>query len=76
MGTLFDELEKQTRALTREEKAALARRLIEELDSAPDVNVEQLWIDEAQRRYDAYRRGELEPVPGEEAIERARKRLK
>jgi hypothetical protein len=76
MGSLYDDLEKQARALTPREKAALARMLIEELDSSVDVDAEQLWVAEAQRRYDAYRRGELEAVDGDEAISRARSRLR
>jgi len=58
------------------EKAALARVLIEELDASVDDNAEQLWIDEAQRRHDAYLEGELEAIPGDEVMKRARHRLK
>jgi len=76
MSALFDELEKQARLLTPQEKAALARILIEELDSATDGQVEQLWIAEAKRRYDAYLQGELESLPGDEVMSRARARLK
>ena len=42
-----EELEKYARALSVEEKAALARILIEELDTAVDRNAEQLWLEEA-----------------------------
>lgn len=52
MGMAFEELEKHARALTVEEKAALARILIEELDTTIDPNAEQLWLEEAQRRVD------------------------
>lgn len=76
MSALFDELEKQARTLTPQEKATLARILIEELDPSRDAEVEQLWIDEAQRRYEAFRKGELEALPGEEVMARARARLK
>ena len=76
MSALFDELEKQARLLTPQEKATLARILIDELDPATDGQVEQLWIAEAQRRYDAYLRGELESLPGDEVMSRARTRLK
>ena len=54
MSALFDELEKQARMLTPQEKATLARILIEELDHSTDTDVEQLWIAESPRRYDAY----------------------
>ena len=76
MSALFDELEKQARLLARHEKAALARMLIEELDPAADSEVEQLWIAESQRRYEAYIRGELPSRPGDEVMSRARTRLK
>ena len=76
MSVLFDELEKQARTLTPREKASLARILIEELDASHDAGVEQLWIDEAQQRYDAFRKGELEALPGDVVMARARSRLK
>ena len=75
MSTLLDELERQARALTQREKATLARILIEELDPSLDAEVEELWIAEAQRRYEAFRNGELEALPGDEVMSRARRRL-
>lgn len=76
MSTLFDEVERQARTLTRREKASLARILIEELDPSTDAGIEQVWIDEAQRRYDAYLQGQLEALAGEAVMARARNRLK
>ena len=76
MSTLFDELERQARGLTPQEKASLARILIEELDPAVDAGVEQVWIDEAQRRYDAFLSGQLEALAGDATMVRARSRLK
>lgn len=66
----------QARALPVKEKAALARLLIEELDMTVDADADQLWSDEAQRRYDAYQKGELETRPGDEVMARVRNRLK
>jgi Putative addiction module component len=76
MSALFDELEKQTRLLTPQEKATLARILIEELDPSVDSEVEQIWIVEAQRRYQAYLKGEIESLSGDEVMSRARNRLR
>lgn len=76
MSTLLEDLERQARSLTPREKASLARVLIDELDPAVDAEVEQLWIDEAQRRYDAFLTGELEALPGDAVMQRARDRLK
>lgn len=76
MSALFDELERQARTLSPREKASLAHILIEELDPDVEPGVEQVWIEEAQRRYEAYRRGELEALPGDAVMQRARSRLK
>ena len=62
----FEKFEKQARALSLEEKATLAPILIEELDTTIDPNAEQLWLEEAQRRYDAFLRGDLEARSGDE----------
>jgi len=69
-GTRFKELEKHARALGAREKAALARVRIEDLDPSVDPNVEQLWIEEAQRRHDAFTAGKLKALPGEEVMRR------
>jgi len=76
MGTTFEEVAKQARALGPEEKAALARILIEELDGSVDPDAERLWIEEAQRRYETFVAGEVSAVPGEDVMKRARARLK
>lgn len=76
MSPLFDEVQKQAQMLTAQEKAALAHQLIEDLDSASDADVQQAWIAESKRRYEAYLRGELQSVPGDEAMANARNRLK
>ena len=75
MSTPFDDLERQARLLPLKQKAALARVLIEELDTSVDPNAEQLWVDESQRRYDAYLKGELEALPGDDVMARARNRV-
>jgi putative addiction module component len=76
MSMAFEELEKRARALTVEEKATLARILVEELDTDIDPNAEQLWLEEAQRRYDAFLRGDLEARPGDEVMQRTRDRTR
>jgi hypothetical protein len=75
MNLGFEEIEKQARALSSEEKATLARILIEDLDAESDERADELWIAEVEHRYEAYRKGELVAEPGEEVFRRARKRL-
>ena len=75
MSALFDEIQKQAQLLTPQEKAALAHLLIEELVSTSDADVEKVWIAESERRYEAYVRGEVKSLPGDEVMARAKRRL-
>ena len=68
MDITFDEIQRQARLLPPNEKATLARILVEELDTESDEDVEQLWLAESQRRLEAYRRGEIEAQPGDEVM--------
>lgn len=47
----------------------------EDLDTSVDADSEQLWLEEAQRRYDAYLKGELEALDGNDVMNRARSRV-
>ena len=76
MSSRFDDLKKQVRALPPSEKAALVRELIEQLDPQLDPDVEELWLEEAERRYAQFLRGEVDAIPGDEVMAEARKRLK
>jgi putative addiction module component (TIGR02574 family) len=75
MSTQFEEIQRQVTNLPPNEKAALARQLIEELDETTDPDVEQLWVVEAQRRYESYLNGEIKASSGDEVMNRARARL-
>ena len=71
----YEQLEKEVRTLSPEEKAALARTLIDDLESETEQNVEAIWAEEAERRYRAFLAGELEAIPGDEVMTRARQRV-
>ena len=70
------ELRKELDKLTPKQRAELARTLIDSLDEDLDEDVEQLWLDEAARRYEAYRRGEMSSRPAVEVFARVRARLR
>ena len=76
MSSLLEQLVEQSRLLTTQEKATLARILIEGLDASSNNNVELLWVAESKRRYQAYLRGEIEAISGEEVMTQARNKLK
>ncbi len=79
MSARFDDIARQARALSREEKEALVRALIDDLDSSPDGpadEIARLWAEESRRRFDEYLRGEVQAIPAEEVMAGARRRLK
>ncbi len=65
----LSEIESEARRLPAKDRARLVRRLIATLESENDGDVEQLWLDEAEKRLAAYRKGETSTHPGEEVFE-------
>lgn len=59
MGKTFNEIESEAMALPANERAALARDLIESLDTNLSEEYEHAWVNEAERRYAAYGKGEI-----------------
>ena len=59
-------------ALTREERAQLAGKLLLSLDEATEEEVEQLWIAESERRLEEFRSGKVKGIPADEVFRRAK----
>ena len=57
------------------ERAALAEFLIESLDDLDDAENERLWVEVAERRYKAYKKGRITARPAADAIRDARKKM-
>lgn len=74
----FEELEDEVLHLPVDRRAELVRTLIVSLDAdqESDPEIQQAWIEEAERRYQAYLDGKTEPIPGEEAFRRVRASLR
>lgn len=68
MGKTFNEIESEAMALPANERAALARDLIESLDANLSEECEQAWLDEAERRYTDYAKGDIKGRPAEHVI--------
>ncbi len=75
MATRKDELEVEVLKLPSDDRADLARRLIESLEEADTVDSEAEWIEEAERRYAAYRQGVTIGRPGVEVFRQAKARF-
>jgi len=76
MSPDLKECEAQAMRLSARERAALAERLIASLDELDEEEIERLWAEEAERRYQAYKEGRISARPAEEAIREARSRTR
>ena len=62
-------------SLPVEDRAELADILLRSLNSAIDPEIEKLWIKEAEERFEAYKRGEIKTIDGDNFIRQLRKRI-
>lgn len=59
MSVKLEDVENQVAQLTEDDRARLVEQLIRSLDSGEDVDAENAWLDEAEKRYQEYRAGKL-----------------
>ena len=57
-------------------RAELAGQLLDSLDDLSEAEADELWAVEAERRYAAFKAGEMEAVPADELFARLRSRKK
>ena len=75
MSAVVDDLFAKASVLSDEERATLAGRLFESLDSEPaDPGVEEAWASEIQRRMADYRAGRVKTIGWDELRERLHRR--
>jgi putative addiction module component (TIGR02574 family) len=68
----IDELKREVLELDPSARASLVRDLLESLDDLTETEIEQLWLDEAERRHQQIVDGTVETVSMEEALSKAR----
>ena len=61
-----NDLEDAVLSLPLKERAELAQKLLESLDSPSEGEARQLWLQEARRRADEIDEGKVELVPSDE----------
>lgn len=76
MARKFNEVESDAMQLSPQERALLVERLLNTLDPGEDVDSEELWLQEAERRFQKYRAGGMASKPAAQVFEDANKRLK
>jgi len=70
MATTADKLVSEFRALPAEEKLRLLDMIFTEMDT-PDPEIDEIWANEARKRWKAYKAGKVNTVSYDEVISRA-----
>lgn len=73
INSSLEDIEAAALQLTRGERARLAEHLLISLEE--DDEILTAWVEEAERRADAYERGEMEAIDFDKAIAQARARI-
>jgi putative addiction module component (TIGR02574 family) len=71
MSTSAESIESEALSLPFDERARLVAHLLDSLDSRPRANParnEQTWLQEADRRFQAYLKGEEEAIPADDVF--------
>ena len=76
MARTIEKIEEEIQSLSAGEKAELLRLLITELDVPADTDVEQAWLQEAQRRNRELVEGKVKGVHGGRVFENLRSRFR
>jgi putative addiction module component (TIGR02574 family) len=76
MAKKLSKVERDAMELPLQERALLVERLLATLDLDQDIDVEEQWLREAERRYRGYRAGRIPSKPANQAFEEAAKRLR
>ena len=63
-----NDITEQALGLDLEERARLAKKLLESLDGLIEAEIENLWLDEAERRIREYEAGRMAAIPSDEGF--------
>ena len=75
MAKKLSDVERDAMELTHQERAMLAEHLLATLDPADEVDAEELWLQEAEKRDARFRAGKITSKPAEQVFGDARQSL-
>jgi len=64
-----EDLQQEVLGLKSLEKIHLVELILESLDK-PDIEIQNKWIEESEKRYDAYKAGKVKALSYEEVMKR------
>jgi putative addiction module component (TIGR02574 family) len=76
MTTLALAIEKQARKLSAPERERLVERLMVDMKGERLTTVDEAWVDEAERRFSAWKRKLTKPLSATKALHDIRKELR
>ena len=69
---ITQELQKKALSLKAIDKIHIIEMMLQSLEKT-DAEIEKEWINESERRYDAYKKGQIEAIPLEKIKEKYEK---
>ena len=76
MSQKLQTIESEALTLPIHDRAVLAEHLIASLEVEENEEVEELWLQEAERRYQAYKQGRVKAKSAEDVLKDADSKLK
>jgi hypothetical protein len=71
----IEQLTEEILSLPSASRALLAEKIVESLEFDTDPKIQVAWVTEAKRRRNEVRSGDIQPIPGEEALTQVRQIL-
>ncbi len=71
----LQQIEEQALSLPPTDRELLAQRLLHSLANAPLSDIDEAWIEEAEKRYNDYKTGITKGIPGEKLFAEIRQEL-
>ncbi|ACN15100.1 hypothetical protein HRM2_19990 [Desulforapulum autotrophicum HRM2] len=75
MPTALEKCQQQVKHLSLQERALLIKVLIDDLDDLDELDLEQLWIKEASRRFQEFKAGNIKSRLGADVFHDSRAKL-
>lgn len=75
MAPVLKQIERQALSLSPEDREILAARLWHSLDDEPITEIDQAWIEEAERRFQDFKDGKTKGIPGGIVFDQIRQEL-
>jgi len=75
MAALLEIIEKEAQNLSRADRERLVADLLAGLDETPLSDIDQSWVDEAERRYEDWVAGRVKGIPAAKVFSGIRREL-